>query len=95
MITRKRIELSEKQATLIWQQTVGNMLTSTEGAVVNVVYPGRTNGDNGPDFRDAVTVNKSHLMKGDVEVHIKSSDWYSHGHNTNADYNNVILHVVM
>jgi hypothetical protein len=95
MITRKRIELSEKQATLIWQQTVGNKITSTEGAVVNVIYPGRTNGDNGPDFRDAVTVNKSHLMKGDVEVHIKSSDWYDHGHNTDADYNNVILHVVM
>ena len=85
----------EKQAALIWQQAVGNKLTSTENTVVNVIYPGRTNGDNGPDFRDAVIVNKSHLMKGDVEVHIKSSDWYSHGHNTDAEYNNVILHVVM
>jgi hypothetical protein len=95
MITRKRIKSLEKQAALIWQQAVGNKLTSTEDALVNVIYPGRTNGDNGPDFRDAVIVNKSHLMKGDVEVHIKSSDWYNHGHNTNADYNNVILHVVM
>jgi len=85
----------EKHAALIWQQAVGNKLTSTEDELVNVIYPGRTNGDNGPDFRDAVIANKSHLMKGDVEVHIKSSDWYSHGHNTNADYNNVILHVVM
>ena len=85
----------EKQAALIWQQAVGNKLTSTEDTVVNVIYPGRTNGDNGPDFRDAVIAHKSHLMKGDVEVHIKSSDWYSHGHNTDAEYNNVILHVVM
>ena len=85
----------EKQVALIWQQAVGNKLTSTEDTVVNVIYPGRINGDNGPDFRDAVIAHKSHLMKGDVEVHIKSSDWYSHGHNTDAEYNNVILHVVM
>jgi len=85
----------EKQVALIWQQAVGNKLTSTEDTVVNVIYPGRINGDNGPDFRDAVIGNESRLMKGDVEVHIKSSDWYSHGHNTDAEYNNVILHVVM
>jgi len=95
MITRKRIEFLEKQVALIWQQAVGNKLTSTEDTVVNVIYPGRINGDNGPDFRDAVIGNESRLMKGDVEVHIKSSDWYSHGHNTDAEYNNVILHVVM
>jgi hypothetical protein len=95
MITRNRIKFSEKQAALIWQQMVGKELTSTEDALVSVVYPGRTNGDNGPDFRDAVIVNKSHLTKGDVEVHIKSSDWYSHEHHADAEYNNVILHVVM
>jgi len=66
-----------------------------EDELVSVIYPGRTNGDNGPDFRDAVIVNKSHLTKGDIEVHVKSSDWYSHEHHANAAYNNVILHVVM
>jgi len=95
MITRNRIKFSEKQAALIWQQVVGKELTSSENELVSVIYPGRTNGDNGPDFRDAVIVNKSHLTKGDVEVHVKSSDWYSHGHHANAEYNNVILHVVM
>jgi hypothetical protein len=95
MITRNRIKFSEKQAALIWQQVVGKELTSTEDELVSVIYPGRTNGDNGPDFRDAVIVSKSHLTKGDVEVHIKSSDWYSHEHHADAAYNNVILHVVM
>jgi hypothetical protein len=95
MITRNRIKFSEKQATLIWQQVVGKELTSSEEELFSVIYPGRTNGDNGPDFRDAVIVNKSHLTKGDVEVHVKSSDWYSHKHHADAEYNNVILHVVM
>jgi hypothetical protein len=95
MITRNRIKFSEKQAALIWQQVVGRELTSSEDALVSVIYPGRTNGDCGPDFRDTVIVNKSHLTKGDVEVHIKSSDWYSHEHHVDAAYNNVILHVVM
>jgi hypothetical protein len=95
MITRNRIKFSEKQAALIWQQVVGKELPSSEDELVSVIYPGRTNGDNGPDFRDAVIVNKSHLTKGDVEVHVKSSDWYSHEHHADAAYNNVILHVVM
>lgn len=95
MITRNRIKFSEKQVALIWQQVVGKELTSTKDELVSVIYPGRTNGDNGPDFRDAVIVNKSHLTKGDVEVHVKSSDWYSHEHHADAAYNNVILHVVM
>jgi len=95
MITRNRIKFSEKQAVLIWQQVVGKELPSSEDELVSVIYPGRTNGDNGPDFRDAVIVNKSHLTKGDVEVHVKSSDWYSHGHHADTEYNNVILHVVM
>jgi len=95
MITRNRIKFSEKQVALIWQQVVGKKLTSSEDELVSVIYPGRTNGDNGPDFRDAVIINKSHLTKGDIEVHVKSSDWYSHGHHADAEYNNVILHVVM
>ena len=95
MITRNRITFSEKQAALIWQQMVGKELISMDNELVNIIYPGRTNGANGPDFRDAVIVNKSHLMKGDIEVHVKSSDWYSHEHYADAEYNNVILHVVM
>jgi hypothetical protein len=95
MITRNRIKFSEKQASLIWQQVAGKKLTSSEDELVSVIYPGRSNGDNGPDFRDAVIANEFHLTKGDVEVHVKSSDWYSHEHHADAEYNNVILHVVM
>ena len=95
MITRNRIKLSEKEVALIWDQLVGKELVSTEGETVNVIYPGRSNGANGPDFQDAVIVIESRLTKGDVEVHVVSSDWYRHRHNTDAAYNNVILHVVI
>ena len=94
-LTRNRITFPEKQVSLIWQQVRGKELTSMEGEQIQVIYPGRTNGGSGPDFRDAVIVNESDLIKGDVEVHVKSSDWYSHGHRGDAEYNNVVLHVVL
>jgi len=84
----------EKQAALIWQQLAGRELVSSKDGSVTVIYPGRCNGDYGPDFRDAVIVYNS-LLKGDVEVHIKSSDWYGHQHHADARYNSVILHVVL
>ena len=95
MITRNRIKPSEKQVALLWQQAVGASLTSTGDEPLKVIYPGRINGDNGPDFRDAVIINKLRLTRGDVEVHVRSSDWYGHEHHTDAAYDNVILHVAM
>jgi hypothetical protein len=95
MITRNRIIFSEKQARLIWQQAPRTKLTSAQDEQFNVIYPGRLNGDSGPDFRDAVIVSKSRLTKGDVEVHVRSSDWNRHKHHVDSEYNNVILHVVM
>jgi hypothetical protein len=95
MITRNRINLPEKHVALIWQQMVCKELLSTEDVPIRIIYPGRTNGDSGPDLRDAVIVNGSDLTKGDIEVHVKSSDWYGHEHHADAEYNSVILHVVM
>jgi len=95
MITRKRIKVSEKRLSLVWQRLLGIKLTTVEDKYLRVIYPGRINGDNGPDFRDAIiAMNESKLIKGDIEIHIKSSDWYSHSHHCDPEYNNVILHVV-
>lgn len=95
-ITRKRIKVSEDQLALRWQRLLGRKLTTEEGERIKVIYPGRVNGGNGPDFRDAViVVSESISLKGDVEIHVKSRDWYRHGHHRDPEYNRVILHVVM
>lgn len=95
MFTRKRIKISEKLIALMWPQLLGRELITEGGERIKLIYPGRVNGDSGPDFRDAIiTIDESNLVKGDIEVHVKSSDWYNHGHHFDSKYNNVILHVV-
>jgi hypothetical protein len=48
----------------------------------------------GPDFFNAQIVIGTQKWAGNVEIHIKSSDWYVHHHEKDAGYENVILHVV-
>ena len=95
MLTRKRIKIPEKLVALRWQRLLGKELTTEEGERVRIIYPGRINGDSGPDFRDAIIAINESLVKGDVEIHVKSSDWYGHGHHGDPEYNGVILHVVL
>jgi len=93
--TRKRIKIPEEQVAAQWERLVGRELTTEGGELLKVVYPGRANGGRGPDYRDAVVImNRSNLVKGDVECHVKSSDWYGHGHYGDSEYDGVVLHVV-
>ncbi len=68
---------------------------STNGDPIQVVKTGIHNQDaSGPDFFNAQIRIDQQLWAGNIEVHIKSSDWYVHHHETNKAYDNVILHVV-
>ncbi len=64
------------------------------GVQLQIIKAGQHNLAEGPDFKEA----KVHLdgleWNGSVEIHRKASDWYAHGHQTDPNYDNVILHVV-
>ena len=61
---------------------------------MSIVSVGQHNLNAGPDFFNAQLNIGEQLWAGNVEVHIKSSDWYVHNHETDTAYDNVILHVV-
>lgn len=49
---------------------------------------------SGPDFFNAQIKIGEQKWAGNVEIHLKSSDWYLHHHEKDTAYENVILHVV-
>ena len=81
----------------MWQSLLnsGCKLVTESGQSLNVIYPGKTNDLPGSDFQDAVITIGGQTIKGNIEVHVKSGDWRTHGHHRNPAYNGVVLHVVM
>ena len=69
-------------------------LNTTDGQAVEVVDPGLANPNAGPDFSGAKVVIGGTLWAGNVEIHVKASDWFLHHHDEDERYDSVILHVV-
>ncbi|MCX6310328.1 MAG: DUF2851 family protein [Bacteroidetes bacterium] len=69
-------------------------LKTTQGQEIEIVFPGDHNFNSGPDFFNAQIKIEDMLWTGNVEIHIKASDWMKHKHQNDDTYNNVILHVV-
>lgn len=79
----------------VWQhKLLEGGLTTTDGQPVVVERPGDLNRDAGPDFLNSRLMIGGVQWAGNVEVHIKASDWKLHHHSDDKAYNNVILHVV-
>ena len=79
----------------LWEnRLIDKALQSLEGEAIDIVATGYRNTDSGPDFLEAKIQIGDKLWAGHVEIHVKSSDWNRHGHQTDKAYKNVILHVV-
>ena len=80
----------------IWKYKKFNTsnLKTAQGEEVILVYAGQHNLNSGPDFFNSRIKIDNQLWAGNVEVHVKSSDWFVHHHETDRNYDNVILHVV-
>ncbi len=89
--------MTEEFLQYIWKYSLysNEKMFTVEGEQIEVINPGEWNKDSGPDFFNATINIGTTLWAGNVEVHLKSSDWYIHGHHNDKAYNNVILHVVL
>ena len=80
----------------IWKHKKVNTLNlkTTNGEIISIVLAGQHNQNSGPDFFAAQLEIDNQLWAGNVEIHVKASDWFVHNHETDKAYDNVILHVV-
>jgi Protein of unknown function (DUF2851) len=69
-------------------------LKTTTGESLTIINSGQYTQLAGPDFFNAQIEINNQKWAGNVEIHIKSSDWYVHNHEKDANYDSVILHVV-
>ncbi len=67
---------------------------TTDGRSIDVISIGQHNRDAGPDFTNVHLRIDGQDWIGNVEIHVSSSDWYKHHHDTDRAYDNIILHVV-
>ena len=94
---------NEKRLCDAWESGLsirrGRRLRTVAGVAVTVIEPGARNSGDGPDFLSAVIAVESpgqerRIVRGDIEMHLRASDWRAHGHDGNPAFASVILHVV-
>ncbi len=70
-------------------------LFSTDKESIDILDWGEYNTNAGPDFFNARLRIGDTTWAGNVEMHLRSSEWLTHRHNHDPAYDTVILHVVM
>lgn len=80
----------------VWQYSLFNFKNckTLENETVSILFSGNYNTNFGPDFLYSQLNIDNQTWVGNVEIHLKSSDWYAHQHETDENYDAVILHVV-
>lgn len=86
----------EKLMQYVWQYRLFPQvgLTTVDGRRVSIINPGLLNTGPGPDFFNASVEIDGQRWVGNVEIHVRASDWHRHGHDSDPAYHSVILHVV-
>lgn len=86
----------EKLMQYVWQHRLWrpSVMTTTDGRRVQVLDPGLLNVNAGPDFFNAKVKIGDKTWAGNIEIHLRASDWYHHHHDQDPAYDSVILHVV-
>lgn len=78
-----------------WRRFDARHLQTTQGEIITILHPGDWNHDAGPDFFNARLQLGETTWAGNVEIHVRASEWQAHGHNIDPAYDNVVLHVVL
>lgn len=88
--------MTEKLLQYIWQFQHFNKseLQTSSGEKLQIIFPGKLNSNQGPDFLNAQIKIDNTILAGSIELHLKTSHWDEHGHEDDSNYKNVILHVV-
>ena len=88
--------MNENLLQYLWKYKIFSKLDfkDTDGNPIEILDFGTLNTNSGPDFSLAKIKTKNIVLAGNIEIHVKSSDWYFHNHDLKKDYQSVILHVV-
>ncbi len=88
--------MNEDFVVFLWKHRKirGNPLKTVCGKEVEIISPGQENYNSGPDFLAAMVRIDNTLWAGNVEIHVRASQWFAHHHHTDKAYENIILHVV-
>jgi hypothetical protein len=92
----KKEVLKEEFLHYVWKYKLFSLtnLQTVSKESVHIFKEGMHNRNSGPDFLNAQIRMDHQLWIGNVEIHLKSSDWYLHHHEKDEKYDAVILHVV-
>lgn len=69
-------------------------LRTVDNEPLEVIHAGHIQANGGPDLSGAQVRIGDQLWAGNVEVHLRTSEWNAHGHQHDPAYNNVVLHTV-